>query len=324
MMTTITTTTRTVFAALSLLLALLALGGTWGEACGGEDGAGGMVLPFATAAFMRLPLYEETRDNALLRRGDVDALLRLLSAAGVDARVGVSLLHRHFAMEEGELLVERVTAEQAYAAPERRPADDGGVLPYTFRVLPCGRLEPLEHVVADAGTEPLRALLDRLDRDADGVLPALGGWLAERGLTDVFGLGVAHRDALRDHRRTLENSDEAARWLLVRAYSNLTGDEVDRFLAQKSAGEATETFCNDRRRASAAAADGTEGAWCRHSCYNHVCFTHRQSLTDCEPLSGQDGDAAAADQDSADGYDNDAGVDAAFCGHDCQHACSDH
>lgn len=104
--------------------------------------------------------------------------------------VGANLLHRHFTLDEGQLMVESFESWEGQPALVSRPSDGGGVrTPSTWRLDPHGSLEPLEYS-RDPGVS--RATLEV----SPEFIADYASLLSRLELQPLLGLTVLQRDSL--------------------------------------------------------------------------------------------------------------------------------
>lgn len=176
--------------------------------------------PYAAAHYNALPMFPDVFKNSS-RTDVINKLGKVIQFHGLSDYVGVALLHRHFALHDGEVLVERVTDESGVPGTHTTPVSPmpaGGIVPYLFDVTDSDSLalRPLEFMNATEfhGTEESwRVLLTHPRfihdwRDAAKELDVAG----------LFGFTLLHRTLVAEHspvHGTSEASSESERWLHV-------------------------------------------------------------------------------------------------------------
>ncbi|WP_157489070.1 hypothetical protein [Pseudofrankia sp. DC12] len=142
--------------------------------------------------------------------------------------LGANLLHKHFNIDDGEVLVRRVSDNSAVTRPERYRPD---LAPYLWRPVAIGEgswnFYPLEFLPAEQWSDDFS-----IDESGE-FLFEFAEQSARLGVGDLFGVGLkVHRQlTLRDNEILVETTDLERRELVVRP--------VD---ADSIAEELTETF----------------------------------------------------------------------------------
>ena len=161
----------------------------------------------ATEKFYGMPASEQ--EEILLK------LRALVTRYELEQVVGVDIKHRHFEMLPRHVLLEsqRVEAKESVMRPA---AMSEPMTPFSF-VLMDGKWMPYEFVEEHCHSAQLG--LTKVAR-CGGFLQELSHYLAARGLEDVFGFHVLHREHLSGEARgTLETPGRSENELLIRPYS---------------------------------------------------------------------------------------------------------
>jgi hypothetical protein len=121
---------------------------------------------------------------------------RALSGSGIEHDIGVCLLHRHFAIGPGELMVEEFKqvdeGRALVTAPQPLPQNQA-VAPsrWAWVASDAPAFVPLEF-----SSDPAVARICRRLATRPAVLACLGTLLKQHGLDDILGLSVLRRDGL--------------------------------------------------------------------------------------------------------------------------------
>lgn len=151
----------------------------------------------------------------------LDELRDLILDFGLEDTVGVAALHKHFPIEDDEVIVEEMEDTSSTLRPETRPLRSAWS-PYLWKLSTSddeedGRVwRPLEYV---KGYTKAQQVQDRMDSGA--FLQAAAEILENHGLEDAVGLVLHHREAIAeagptDHKvRLLEITGESERTMRV-------------------------------------------------------------------------------------------------------------
>jgi hypothetical protein len=249
------------------------------------------LLPFSTDAFNNLSsiydAHQKKADYDKLNNNKVSSEMAALAQALVDAGVGdftgVVLLHKHFELAPGELVVEIVSNASSLTVPLMLSPNKTAVksatvdsqlklLPHTFAVHDSNAL-PLEYAMYTPGD-----LLEARYKLFVAAVPTLFPKLQQVQRSGLFGVAIRHRDGIVDASKdahTVEMVSEH-RWLLVQPSS------AEQQSALMQTGLTTSTFWP----ALQLVGDGDvlnnnkikinkkdEVTLCAHDC-QHVCTTH--------------------------------------------------
>jgi len=169
----------------------------------------------------------------------------------LDQQVGVYLLHRHFELSHDERLVERFIGNRSFAVPLN--VDEAvRAVPYTWKAVKNFDSEgwnfyPLEFVEC-----PESIFFEKVTQN-EAFFADMANELSEMGVTDVFGVSILHRSAIKlaEGEILLETSNKQERRLNFSAVS-------------KNKIESTQTLW--------AFKPSEDGACGQHECGNHCCW----------------------------------------------------
>jgi hypothetical protein len=172
-----------------------------------------IVSPYSHDVFCEL---EGPKEQHIKQQGvkDMSALRAVFRKHGMQDACGLALLHRHFAADADEILVETITSEKSFTTP-RKMTIGGPVIAHLWR-LQKGSWFPLEFLDVSGKHEKLGTAVSFHDRVTSNLsfLKELEEVLVATGLQDLFGLQTNHRDIfLRKHPSDtiLETTDVPAR-----------------------------------------------------------------------------------------------------------------
>lgn len=179
------------------------------------------VSPFSVEIFNGLPnIHDYTREEVdAVYLGIVDRVGSVLHDARLTGDVGLTLLHNHFLLGEGEIVVTTVDAARGLVSNRVVQApDDPDAVPFIFRLGAGGRsLEPVQFISSACPTAPvMRLRLARLVAD-----PAFVGRLLEalksEGHAHDVGVAVRFGDTVprKAGQRLRESTNHAERTQLL-------------------------------------------------------------------------------------------------------------
>ena len=184
------------------------------------------IAKYDPQLFDELPSLDEAERSLGTLPNTLSGVAGILSARGVEARIGLGLLHRHFRLDDSERLVEVVDLEERTAVGQPQLAIDAASssVPHLFRAVQdgdCYRWHPLEYV--QVGQASARALAAQTWLAAQTeLLNEIAAYLDQEGALDVFGVSLEHGreeiDCAEDE-VLLEETSVAARRLTMRPYS---------------------------------------------------------------------------------------------------------
>jgi len=245
-----------------------------------------VVLPFSRAIFNGLADIEDARawSGDIV---DVEALAGPLIDAGVGSFTGVSLLHKHFDLRDGEIIVEHIGKSTTFTVPVSvKHQELPCMTPYLFAIEPeaGGRLRPLEYALCEPDGY-LEARYEKLLDAPPSLWPALAAVVSSRGIEGRFGISIKHRDGVAGadpKSRSVESGSPEDRWLTIRPVVAVPAPERAVFEATMGTGGGggtdgehftTPTFWPAGRFADAArhSRNGRDGdnLWCAHKCGDH-------------------------------------------------------
>jgi hypothetical protein len=122
------------------------------------------LLPYAPAIFGSLPEFEVALESKPVVEASVIEAAAVFQKHGLAESVGLSMLHRHFPLEEGEILVESPVGSTSFIRPEHSALPvKADLQPYMFRLVETAEgfvLAPLEYAPAHIiDSEKLAALV---------------------------------------------------------------------------------------------------------------------------------------------------------------------
>ena len=95
-----------------------------------------MFCAYSSETFMRLPHYDDAKlmvGSNVVEIG-INELGKVIEGNGLEADVGVCLLHKHFDMSEGEILLEFSENGASKLSPVHRSDIHDEVLPYMWKI----------------------------------------------------------------------------------------------------------------------------------------------------------------------------------------------
>ncbi|WP_369362981.1 hypothetical protein AB5L52_06720 [Streptomyces sp. CG4] len=177
------------------------------------------VQPYTPKAFSTLPLFRDSKSALKKQRANLCPVGSVIVKHGLEEKMGVSLLHKHFPLEDGEIL------SRSFDTPGRtitmRPVPKqrkSNAVPYLWRAVreSGGKFAyyPLEFVEREYAEE-----LDgfRLDEHL-GLLQDMAYELEKYNLLNVFGIATLNITKLRenDDELLVETTDSVTRTLTVK------------------------------------------------------------------------------------------------------------
>lgn len=225
------------------------------------------LAKYSAQRFNRLDWYEGVRELAIAENADarrvIEQMLDTLHKHGSAANVGVALLHKHFELnlDEHEFVLEGLQcawpAEQLSSGPSSicnsvstvvRANKEEEVVPHMFALQMINGsviLQPLEFARVSDFPGIRAPLSDLVHSKSQPMLRELWNIVERAEWTNVFGIGLLHRDAVRagdSHGRLVETSDMQTRRLLVRPFDAQDPAEISRFRQRQSQHLATNTM----------------------------------------------------------------------------------
>lgn len=175
-----------------------------------------LCLPYSPAAFDTLPEFEEAHLKTPLVEDAAVEARELFRAHGFAETAGLCLLHKHFSLSEGEVLVEEPVGNTSFIRPARVALTSSDLLPYMFRLTPCAAgeyaLMPLEYAPRGIVDEAKLASLVNNSR----FINELGALVHKHKGLEYVGLTLMHREhILSVDGGSIEFTDHKTRELLV-------------------------------------------------------------------------------------------------------------
>ncbi|MEG4111251.1 MULTISPECIES: glycerol-3-phosphate ABC transporter substrate-binding protein [unclassified Microcoleus] len=220
-----------------------------------------MLTSYKPDVFDSLEHFFTARDLLEQAQDNMTELGAIIRSYGLQKQVGICLLHKHFDLADNERLVEEFDGHNAYVKPT---AEYGDAIPYMWKVekdRASGNWVwfPLEFVRV---SEAVSAAIKRSEAVVNNseFLNEIAGKLSDLGMTDMFGISILHRDAIKvaEGEILVESTDDEARVLTL---SSVPRQDVDRATLTQTLWQ----FPND---------EGVEvGAMCSHCTHCTHC-TH--------------------------------------------------
>ena len=240
------------------------------------------ILPYSFQAYNDLLNYREARLYAL-DHVTIYSLGETFTQYGVNDTLGLCLLHNHFHLLPGEVMVEVVHNTSSTTEPHTLKWEfaDGGaqdIVPSMMAVSTSGYLTPFELLDLSisnfaAYSKTIRSNVKRLYAELasfDGFFQALARKLEEFQLLHVFGVCIRHRDSITSAdpgQSSMEMNHPKQRWLRLdplMAYAH----KMDIINAKWMKGEATATFWSFPMRCEC----GLEGSMCAECGCSNACM----------------------------------------------------
>lgn len=176
--------------------------------------------PYSTIAFNTLPEFQESKARFDAKHYVLDELGTIIRQHGLQRYVGVALIHKHFDLQDGERVVERVDANGSILQPVLE-TDESVLTPYLWHL---SRLDdvrfqwtPMEFVLSDN----VPAQVNDLAREfpsRKSFITELAEVLIRAEAQDTFGISFLHRQRIGfDHEEQilLESPGPTRRTLIV-------------------------------------------------------------------------------------------------------------
>lgn len=172
-----------------------------------------MLTQYNPKVFSNLNEFDISRKRLEEEQAKIPHLGDVICRHNLHRHVGISLLHKHFEMSDDEMLVERFIGERSFAVPLSE-SESIRAVPYMWKAVKHSESEswvfyPLEFVEC-----PDDKLFETVTQN-EVFFADMANVLSNLGVTDVFGVSVLHREAIRlteDH-TILENSNGRERRL---------------------------------------------------------------------------------------------------------------
>ncbi|KAI3316737.1 hypothetical protein HD806DRAFT_421618 [Xylariaceae sp. AK1471] len=124
----------------------------------------------------------QTRLTVLGERRDLHELKDIFERYDITSEVGLSLLHKHFTIEEGEMVVEFGHVSTPWPVPLSGKVAGGHVVPRSWRFM-SGKLVPYEF----GFNHPAQSEYREYDLPT-GFVAEVGAFLSDAGLDDILGI----------------------------------------------------------------------------------------------------------------------------------------
>lgn len=238
----------------------------------GEDLVPSYTLSqFSVSSFNALPWYEDVRHHAVGAHSatHIKAILDIVEQFSAQDWLGVSLLHKHFELLDGEVLLEKLGDDHTSMTQPSRVSEVKAPLPYMFSFGNRGQVLPLEYI-DDAPYHVRQNVFTLFSNTSRPLLAQVHEYLVKHNLVSIFGLSISHRQTIADadpHGRQVETSDLAHRWQKIRPFVTQSEDEIAKFKENQQLGRATNTFWTVARHGAPSSLD------CNSHCTAH-CGVH--------------------------------------------------
>jgi hypothetical protein len=174
---------------------------------------------FDEQMYAQLPSVQEAHQAIKQRWDRFESFARdasqALAGSGIEHDIGVCLLHRHFAVAPGELMLEdlqHVNASRALVT-SARPRPQGQPIAPSRWGLVAGESPALvpssvpSFVPLEFSSDPAVARIGRRLANRPGAIDSLGTLLQQHGLDDILGIAVLRRDGLTAGRQEIHVED---------------------------------------------------------------------------------------------------------------------
>ena len=184
-----------------------------------------MLTAYKPEVFDQLDTFETARDRLETTKDNLPTLGDVIRQHGLNQQVGISLLHKHFNLNNDERLVEEFADNHAYIRPTTDSADS---LPYMWKLEQALSGEwswvPLEFVRREDADATFSDRVAAVTQN-QAFLNDLAAKLSELGMANLFGFSILHRDTIHvaEGNILVESTDDDAR---VLTFSALPRSEV--------------------------------------------------------------------------------------------------
>jgi hypothetical protein len=174
--------------------------------------------------FSRLSRFHAAKEFLEHQEKNIGKLGDVICAYGLERRIGVNLLHKHFDLTADEILVRDFKNNSALIAPVLHGNSDVSAIPYLWQ-LACGQhgsgFYPLEFGRYSA--EHYKAALEDFDTlsNETAFLAEISGLIRKLKISEVFGLATLYSRRLVDCKAgetLLERTDEERRLLTLKPF----------------------------------------------------------------------------------------------------------
>jgi hypothetical protein len=230
-----------------------------------------IISPYAPSLFLSLPDFWTAKHSLERTKGHLKELGTMICRYGLQERVGVSLLHKHFTVYSNEQLVKHFVGNSAYIRLYPQSIDEN-IVPYLWKLehdeeTGVQSFYPLEFV--DTVQRASRARTDAQKFvSSEMFLAEIAAKLCALNLENVFGLCTLHGNSeivLGDEEILLETTDHVNRVLTLAP-------------AAKTLTETTETswqFTFDGSGDDTTKWKGRSKGHCKSYCTSH-CKNHKE------------------------------------------------
>lgn len=188
---------------------------------------------YSTAAFNALPEFFESKARFDQKKNVLNRLGEIIRRHGVEKYVGAALIHKHFPLNLGERIVEKVESHGSLLIAEKN-LDETELTPYLWHLSQAGtgvdfEWRPVEYVRSSDLPNEVRELAYDLPTRST-LLQELAVALIEAQAQDTFGIALLHRQRIefdRDHQLLLESPGPIPRSLVVNAVNSSRSAEDD-------------------------------------------------------------------------------------------------
>lgn len=203
---------------------------------------------YSLVAFNNLNTFFTAKEELVGSSLLLPELGKIICRYNLQEQVGVSLLHKHFDLDEDELLVETISNNTVRISPAK-VQDTDGLVPYIWKLESNSdtraRWIPLEFAHDTSGTSIAAELADKVSQNSL-FLNDMATKLGELGLATIFGLTTLHRQLTKQHNEiTVERTNDALRVLNieVRSRSEVDFSKLTQTLWKFTPNEEVETAC---------------------------------------------------------------------------------
>lgn len=205
-----------------------------------------MIQEYTPQVFDKLLAWPAASQKIKQAQAHLPKLGQIICKYELQDHLGLGLLHKHFDLHSNERLIERFDKNQTQIRP-RLIKDDTTVIPYFWKTDGTAWY-PLEFCLRSQVPADTVKLADNLSAH-DDLLGQLAGLLSRLNLTDVYGLTLLHRQAikLRPAELLIETTHSPARRLVWAAHNQHEFAEQDLYPTvwqfQSSGSEPTINYC---------------------------------------------------------------------------------
>ncbi|KGP78118.1 MULTISPECIES: hypothetical protein [Paenibacillus] len=189
-----------------------------------------VIKNYSSLVFANLHEFEIAKKKVTKNEKHLDQLGGLIKKYKLENLVGITLLHKHFNLYEGEKLVRKYSASEFKIGPFT--TDDTNIIPYAFAYSKTAidselELYPIEFIVADGEAELYKNHYKELLNQEEFIVE-FKNYLQLNEINEVFGLAFLPYHLIklkpgeilleRDDKTELESDDKKEiRWLSIKA-----------------------------------------------------------------------------------------------------------